>query len=95
MTSKIARITHDVDAYGALEKMPALGIRRHAVTNSNGAIVGVLSFDDLVDGLAVEVVDLARIIRQARTREAGMCQNVFEKGDPQLGHARDSYAQMH
>ena len=95
MTSTIARVAHDVDAHGALEKMAALGIRRLAVTDPNGTIVGVLSFDDLVDGLAVEVADLARIIRQERTREAGTCQNVSEKGDPQLGHVRDAYAQMY
>ena len=69
MTPDIARIAHDVDAHEALEKMAALGVRRLAVTGPNGSIVGVLSFDDLVDGLAVEVSDLARIIHQERTRE--------------------------
>lgn len=70
MTPKIARISHDADAHQALEKMAALGVRRLAVTGPNGTIVGVLSFDDLVDGLAVEVSDLARIIHQERAREA-------------------------
>ena len=70
MTPKIARITHDADAHQALNKMAALGVRRLAVTGPHGTIVGVLSFDDLVDGLAVEVSDLARIIHQERAREA-------------------------
>jgi CBS domain-containing protein len=70
MTPNIARIAHDADAHQALGKMAALGVRRLAVTGANGTIVGVLSFDDLVDGLAVEVSDLARIIHQERTREA-------------------------
>ena len=70
MTSKIARVTHEGDAHEALAMMAALGVRRLAVTGDDGAIVGVLSFDDLVDGLAVEVADLARTIRTARSHEA-------------------------
>jgi CBS domain-containing protein len=70
MTPGIARIAHDVDAHQALAKMAALGVRRLAVTGPNRTIVGVLSFDDLLDGLAVELSDLARIIRRERTREA-------------------------
>lgn len=70
MTPGIARIPENVDAHQALEKMARLGVRRLAVTGPNRTIVGVLSFDDLVDGLAVELSDLARIIRAERTHEA-------------------------
>jgi CBS domain-containing protein len=49
--------------------MAELGIRRLAVTRDSGEIVGVLSYDDLVDGLAREMGDLARIVREERHRE--------------------------
>ena len=44
-------------------------IRRLAVTRDSGGIVGVLSYDELLDGLAVEMNDLARVVRDARNRE--------------------------
>jgi CBS domain-containing protein len=69
MTPTVACIAHDADAHQALAKMAAFGVRRLAVTGSRGTVVGVLSFDDLVDGLAVEVSDMARIIRRERSRE--------------------------
>jgi len=71
MTPELARVSESADAHRALEKMAELGIRRLAVTRDSGEIVGILSFDDLVDGFAVEIADLARIIRQERSRETG------------------------
>ncbi len=69
MTPQLARISEGADAHRALERMAELGVRRLAVTRDTGEILGVLSFDDLVDGMAVEMADLARIVRQERTRE--------------------------
>ena len=80
MTPQLARISESSDAHRALERMAELGIRRLAVTRDSGEIVGVLSFDDLVDGFAVEIADLARIIRQERSREAGA--TLSELADP-------------
>jgi CBS domain-containing protein len=80
MTPELARIAETADAHRALERMAELGIRRLAVTRDSGEIVGVLSFDDLVDGFAVEISDLARIIRQERTRETAA--NVGGVADP-------------
>ncbi|MGZ5092141.1 MAG: CBS domain-containing protein [Burkholderiales bacterium] len=54
MTPQLARVAESADAHRALEKMAELGIRRLAVTRDSGEIVGILSFDDLVDGFAVE-----------------------------------------
>jgi CBS domain-containing protein len=70
MTPELARVSETADAHRALEKMAELGIRRLAVTRDGGDIVGVLSFDDLVDGIATEMADLARIIRQERSHES-------------------------
>ena len=80
MTPELARVAESADAHRALERMAELGIRRLAVTRDSGEIVGVLSFDDLVDGFAVEIADLARIIRQERSRETAA--PVAELADP-------------
>jgi CBS domain-containing protein len=69
MTPQIARVSENADARRALEIMAELGIRRLAVTRDSGEIVGVLSYDDLVIGLATEMTDLARINREERNRE--------------------------
>jgi CBS domain-containing protein len=80
MTPELARIGESADAHRALERMAELGIRRLAVTRESGEIVGVLSFDDLVDGFAAEIAVLARIIRQEHTREAAA--NIGDPTEP-------------
>jgi CBS domain-containing protein len=72
MTTNLARIPETADVHRALEAMVNVGIRRLAVVNESGEILGVLSFGDLVDGIAVEMADLARIIRKERTRETAL-----------------------
>ncbi|MGZ5228204.1 MAG: CBS domain-containing protein, partial [Burkholderiales bacterium] len=76
MTSQLARVYESADVHRALDTMARYGIRRLAVTADNGEIVGVLSFDDIVDGLAIEMSDLARIVRQERRREKAVTVSV-------------------
>lgn len=71
MTPKIAAVTRDADAHEAMVVMRKVGVRRLAVTGEDGGIVGVLSLDDIVDALAVELSALADVIRSERNREAG------------------------
>jgi CBS domain-containing protein len=70
MTPKLAHVTEGADTHRALEQMAEFGVRRLAVTSESGQIIGVLSLDDVVDGIAVEMSDLARILRRERSREA-------------------------
>ncbi|MGZ5228949.1 MAG: CBS domain-containing protein [Burkholderiales bacterium] len=76
MTSQLARVYESADVHRALDTMARYGIRSLAVTADNGEIVGVLSFDDIVDGLAIEMSDLARIVRQERRREKAVTVSV-------------------
>jgi len=71
MTPKIAAVTRDADAHEAMGIMRKFGVRRLAVTSDDGTIIGVLSLDDVVDALAVELSALAEVIRTERRREAG------------------------
>jgi CBS domain-containing protein len=69
MTPKLARIAENADAYHALDKMATLGVRRLAVTDDRGAVVGLLSLDDVIDGFAIELRGAARVLRKERSRE--------------------------
>lgn len=62
-------IAANCDSYEAIETMRREGVRRLVVTNEEGRMLGLLSFDDLVDGLAAEMADLAAVIRAGRERE--------------------------
>jgi CBS domain-containing protein len=73
MTPEIAAIDRDADVQRALQTMRELGVRRLAVTSDDGAVVGVLSLDDILDALAVEISSLAGVIHSERAREAGEC----------------------
>ncbi len=48
----------------ALREMRRIGVRRLPVVDRAGALVGVLSVDDVVDALAGELWDVASSIRQ-------------------------------
>lgn len=54
----------------ALEKMQAHGVRRLLVTDAQGHLSGVVSFDDVVPALASQLMALAQALRISREREA-------------------------
>jgi CBS domain-containing protein len=70
MTQGISTIPEASDVHEAIEVMRADGIRRLAVTDDRGTLLGVLSFDDVIDAIAVELSGLADSIRSERGREA-------------------------
>ena len=70
MTPDVATIGESADIHEAMETMRELGVRRLAVTGEDDTIVGILSFDDIIDALATEVASLADIIRSECDREA-------------------------
>ncbi len=52
-----------------LQRMKAKGVRRVPVVDEGGALVGILSADDLLDLLAEELSDLVQVIRREIARE--------------------------
>lgn len=70
MTDSLATVSENVDVHEAIEIMRAEGIRRLAVTGRDGEILGVLSFDDVVDAIAVELSSLAQALKSEWFREA-------------------------
>lgn len=53
----------------ALERMRAHGVRRLPVVNSAGALVGILTVDDILDLLAEQVNEIVRLAGGQRKRE--------------------------
>jgi CBS domain-containing protein len=56
----------------ALETMRRIGVRRLPVVGSRGQLVGVLSLDDIIDALALDLGDVAASIRKAQRVESAL-----------------------
>lgn len=69
MSPVVATVSEDSDVLDALERMRAAGVRRLLVTKANGDPAGILSIDDIVDGLAAELAKAAALMKQEVGRE--------------------------
>jgi CBS domain-containing protein len=73
MTPVVATVRRGADAHEALETMRAHGVRRLLVTSDGEAVCGILSIDDLVDGLAADLAAAAAVLKgDIRTDAAGL-----------------------
>ncbi len=59
----------DQDIADVARTMLAEGIRRVPVVNALGALVGIVTYDDLVAWMADELADFARLFARQRRRE--------------------------
>lgn len=69
MTPVVASVPESADALEALERMRAAGVRRLLVTGEKGNPAGILSIDDIVDGLAAELAGAAALMKSEIGRE--------------------------
>lgn len=70
MTPVVATVPASADVLEALDLMRAHGVRRLLVTNDVGAIRGMLSIDDIVDGLSAELAAAAAVLKGEVKRDA-------------------------
>ena len=63
MTAGIVTVGEDADTHEALELMRAHTVRRLAVTGADGQITGLLSIDDIVDGLSAHLAAAAAVLK--------------------------------
>jgi CBS domain-containing protein len=69
MSYELTTAREDEGLWDALQRMRAKGVRRMPVVDAQGALIGILSSDDLLELLADELGQLARIIGKERERE--------------------------
>jgi CBS domain-containing protein len=58
--------------FEALRYMRDKGVRRMPVVDASGALVGILTLDDLLSLLAEEMSELAKLVSHERQREAAV-----------------------
>jgi CBS domain-containing protein len=73
MTPVVATVPETADIHEALELMRAHGVRRLVVDDANGDIRGILSIDDVVDGLSADLAAAAAVLKgEVRLDAAGL-----------------------
>ncbi len=69
MASVVGAVPEDTDVYDALERMRGAGVRRLVVTRDGNA-AGIVSLDDIAQGLGAELSTLAALMKSEIRREA-------------------------
>ena len=69
MTDGVMTVPQTTDVSDAMQTMFSHGIRRLAVTDHDGGVVGVLSLDDVIQAMSRELSQLASIVRSEQQRE--------------------------
>ena len=70
LTRELLTIGEDAGVFEAIELMRKGGIRRLPVVAMDGALVGILALDDLLELLAEELLSLSKLVKHERRMEA-------------------------
>jgi len=69
MSFNLTTVAEDDDLMHVIEVMRENGIRRVPVIDSNEALVGILTVDDVLDLLSEILIDLAHLVDRQKRRE--------------------------
>lgn len=69
MGPELATINENEGVFEAIRYMQAKGVRRLPVVSAQGALVGIVSLDDLLELLAEEMNGLAKLLAKEKARE--------------------------
>ncbi len=69
MVSELATVREHAGVSETIEYMRARGVRRVPVVDRNGALVGIIALDDLLELLAEELLALAQLVRHEQKKE--------------------------
>jgi CBS domain-containing protein len=69
MTEHPVTAKEDDELLDALNQMRNSGVRRLPIVNAKGGVVGILTFDDLIELLANELSNLSSLVFRERRRE--------------------------
>jgi|SRR5579864_20574 len=70
MAADLITISEHEGVFQTIKSMRAKGARRAPVVDSVGALIGIVSLDDLIELLADELGDLSKLISREQKREA-------------------------
>ena len=70
LTEELVAANEDQGVFETIQQMRLKGIRRLPVVDRDGKLVGILSLDDLIQLLAEEMSELAKLISREQAREA-------------------------
>jgi len=71
MARDLMTIGADDDVFRAMEKMSRRSLRRLPVVNAIGVLVGIVTYDDVLRGMAHRMADLTRTVTAQPAAEAG------------------------
>jgi len=70
MSNDLVTVSQDEGVFQTIQRMRARGARRAPVVDSDGNLTGIVSVDDLVELLAEELGELAKLVTREQKREA-------------------------
>ena len=70
MSERLVSAREGEPMYDVRKKMRARGIRRIPVVDDQDRLQGIIAFDDMVDWMAQELGDLARLLAREQERES-------------------------
>jgi CBS domain-containing protein len=70
MSAGLETATEDQGILETIQRMRSAGIRRIPVVSRQGALIGIVSVDDLIQLLADEMGEMAKLISRERQKEA-------------------------
>ncbi len=70
MCGQLVNVQENEGVFETIRLMRSKGIRRMPVVNREGVLVGIVSADDILDLLAEEMAELAKVAPRGQEREA-------------------------
>ncbi len=69
MTTELITAPESEDLFSAVRRMSGAGVRRMPIVGAQGALVGILAIDDVIELLSEMMSDLTRDLARERARE--------------------------
>ena len=69
MSAQLATAGEEEDVFETIQRMRNIGVRRMPIVDAEGALAGIVSIDDIIEVLAGEMTELARLVSREQLRE--------------------------